>query len=68
VFLRWMQQVQTRTCTRQLNSWAEIIALSAAAPARYDQTRSSLHFTAEKPLPTALVRKRIKARINENTK
>lgn len=32
---------------------------------RYDQTKSSLHFSADKPLPTALVRKLIRARINE---
>lgn len=31
----------------------------------YDQTKSSLHFSPEKPLPIALVRKLIKARINE---
>lgn len=32
---------------------------------RYEQTKSSLHFSADKPLPTALVRKLIRARINE---
>lgn len=32
---------------------------------RYDQTKSSLHFSTNKPLPTALVRKLIKARIKE---
>ncbi len=32
---------------------------------RYDQTKSSLHFSPEKPLPMALVRKLIKARIGE---
>lgn len=32
---------------------------------RYDQTKSSLHFSTDKPLPTALVRKLIKARIKE---
>lgn len=31
----------------------------------YDQTKSSLHFSADKPLPTALVRKLIRVRINE---
>ena len=32
---------------------------------RYDQTKSSLHFSPESPLPLALVRKLIKARIKE---
>lgn len=32
---------------------------------RYDQTKSSLHFSSDAPLPTALVRKLIKARIAE---
>jgi uncharacterized protein YdhG (YjbR/CyaY superfamily) len=32
---------------------------------RYDQTKSSLHFSTDKPLPTALVRKLLKARIKE---
>jgi uncharacterized protein YdhG (YjbR/CyaY superfamily) len=32
---------------------------------RYDQTKSSLHFSSEKPLPFALVRKLIKARMAE---
>jgi len=32
---------------------------------RYDQTKSSLHFSSDEPLPTALVRKLIKARIAE---
>ena len=31
----------------------------------YDQTKSSLHFHPDKPLPATLVRKRIKARIAE---
>ena len=31
----------------------------------YDQTKASLHFSPDKPLPTALVRKLIKARIAE---
>src|ERR1700676_38298 len=31
----------------------------------YDQTKSSLHFTPEKPLPATLVRKLIAARIAE---
>jgi uncharacterized protein YdhG (YjbR/CyaY superfamily) len=31
----------------------------------YEQTKSSLHFGANKPLPTALVRKLIRARIAE---
>jgi uncharacterized protein YdhG (YjbR/CyaY superfamily) len=31
----------------------------------YDQTKGSLHFSAENPLPTTLVRKLIKARIAE---
>lgn len=33
--------------------------------AGYSQTKSALHFSAEKPLPTALVRKLINARIKE---
>jgi uncharacterized protein YdhG (YjbR/CyaY superfamily) len=33
--------------------------------ARYDQTKSSLHFSPDRPLPMALVRKLIKARIKE---
>ena len=32
---------------------------------RYDQTKSSLHFSTDNPLPSALVRKLIKARIKE---
>jgi len=32
---------------------------------RYDQTKSSLHFSPDEPLPAALVRKLIKARIAE---
>lgn len=32
---------------------------------RYDQTKSSLHFSPERPLPITLVRKLIKARIKE---
>lgn len=32
---------------------------------RYDQTKASLHFPADQPLPTGLVRKLIRARINE---
>ena len=32
---------------------------------RYDQTKSSLHFSPEKPLPMALVRKLIRARMAE---
>lgn len=32
---------------------------------RYDRTKSSLHFSADKPLPTALLRKLIKVRIDE---
>jgi uncharacterized protein YdhG (YjbR/CyaY superfamily) len=32
---------------------------------RYDQTKGSLHFSSDEPLPTALVRKLIKARIAE---
>jgi uncharacterized protein YdhG (YjbR/CyaY superfamily) len=33
--------------------------------AAYNQTKSALHFGPEKPLPTALVRKLVKARIAE---
>jgi len=33
--------------------------------AKYDQTKGSLHFSPTKPLPLALVRKLIKARIGE---
>lgn len=32
---------------------------------RYSQTKSSLHFPADEPLPTTLVRRLIKARIEE---
>jgi uncharacterized protein YdhG (YjbR/CyaY superfamily) len=32
---------------------------------RYDQTKGSLHFSADEPLPIALVRKLIKVRIAE---
>jgi uncharacterized protein YdhG (YjbR/CyaY superfamily) len=32
---------------------------------RYDQTKSSLHFSPEKPLPMALIRKLLKTRIME---
>jgi uncharacterized protein YdhG (YjbR/CyaY superfamily) len=32
---------------------------------RYDQTKGSLHFSSDEPLPTALVRKLIKVRIAE---
>jgi uncharacterized protein YdhG (YjbR/CyaY superfamily) len=32
---------------------------------RYSRTKSSLHFSSEQPLPSALVRKLIKARIAE---
>lgn len=31
----------------------------------YEQTKSSLHFSPERPLPTALLRKLIRARIKE---
>ena len=31
----------------------------------YDQTKGSLHFSADQPLPTELVRKLIRTRINE---
>jgi len=31
----------------------------------YDKTKSALHFSADKPLPTTLVRKLLKARIAE---
>lgn len=31
----------------------------------YEQTKSSLHFSAEKPLPTVLVRKLLKTRMRE---
>lgn len=32
---------------------------------RYEQTKSSLHFSTDEPLPTTLVRKLINARIDE---
>jgi uncharacterized protein YdhG (YjbR/CyaY superfamily) len=35
--------------------------------ARCDQTKSALHFSADKPLPKGLVRKLIKARMKEMT-
>jgi uncharacterized protein YdhG (YjbR/CyaY superfamily) len=34
--------------------------------AAYSRTKSALHFDPERPLPAALVRKLIKARIAEN--
>jgi len=34
---------------------------------RYDQTKGSLHFSSDNPLPIALVRKLIKVRIAETT-
>ena len=33
---------------------------------RYETTKSAIHFTAGKPLPAALVKKIVKARIDEN--
>ncbi len=41
--------------------------LKSLAPylSRYDQTKGSLHFSSDEPLPTALVRKLIKARVAE---
>lgn len=41
--------------------------LKTLAPdlAHYEQTKSSLHFATDKPLPAALVRKLLKARIDE---
>jgi uncharacterized protein YdhG (YjbR/CyaY superfamily) len=35
---------------------------------RYDQTKSSLHFSLDNPLPTTLVRKLIRTRIGETKK
>jgi uncharacterized protein YdhG (YjbR/CyaY superfamily) len=35
---------------------------------RYDRTKASLHFSSDEPLPIALVRKLIKARIAETKK
>jgi uncharacterized protein YdhG (YjbR/CyaY superfamily) len=35
--------------------------------ARYEQTKGSLHFSSDKPLPIALVRKLIKVRIAQTT-
>lgn len=37
----------------------------AKGVAAYEQTKGSLHFSPEKPLPAALVRKLVKARIAE---
>jgi uncharacterized protein YdhG (YjbR/CyaY superfamily) len=36
------------------------------ALARYDVSKGTIHFTAEKPLPAALVRKLVKLRIAQN--
>ena len=35
---------------------------------RYDRTKGSLHFSADKPLPTTLVRKLLRTRIAETKK
>ena len=42
------------------------LATLAADLKRYDQTKSALHFEATHPLPVALVRKLLKARIAES--
>jgi len=41
------------------------LATLAANLAGYDQTKSALHFDPEHPLPKALVRKLVKARLAE---
>lgn len=33
---------------------------------KYDTAEATIHFTADKPLPAALVKKLVKARIGEN--
>jgi uncharacterized protein YdhG (YjbR/CyaY superfamily) len=44
------------------------LATLAYELARYETTKSALHFRPEKPLPVDLVRKLIKARLAETTK
>lgn len=41
------------------------LATLACDLARYEQTKSSLHFSPDEPLPAALLRKLIKTRIKE---
>jgi uncharacterized protein YdhG (YjbR/CyaY superfamily) len=41
------------------------LAAVARFVAAYDQTKSALHFSPDKPLPLALVRRLLKARMSE---
>jgi uncharacterized protein YdhG (YjbR/CyaY superfamily) len=45
---------------------AAIVKANEKALARYEKSKGTIRFTAEKPLPAALVRKLVKARIAEN--
>jgi len=45
---------------------AEVIRRHASDLREYDTTKGSIHFTPEKPLPAALVRRIVKARLAEN--
>jgi uncharacterized protein YdhG (YjbR/CyaY superfamily) len=42
-----------------LNKYPEVLA-------KYETTKSAIHFTVEKPLPAVLVKKLVKARLAEN--
>ena len=44
---------------------AEVIRRHAAGLRKYETTKGSIHFSASKPLPAALVRRLVKARIAE---
>lgn len=45
---------------------ATVISRFAAELRNYSTTKGSVHFTASKPIPAALVRRMVKARIAEN--
>jgi uncharacterized protein YdhG (YjbR/CyaY superfamily) len=61
-----------------LGAWEKHCALYAASPALqkklakelkgFEQSKGTIKFTAEKPLPLALVKKLVKARIAENAR